>query len=128
MATLRQDAMIVAGLGLGVILIAWYLKSKVSDAIDAAPAAIAEAWDAAVDATKYVNPVRSENVVNQGTNSFYRWATGSYGTMGTDFYDATHGGMLSDGTFNPISTNNVIYRNIGDDENTIGTKIYDWLH
>lgn len=48
MATLKQDAMIVAGIGLGVVVIAWYLKTKVTEAATAIPNAIGDAWAASI--------------------------------------------------------------------------------
>lgn len=103
-----------------------------------------------------VNPFNNDNVINQTATSWYQALTGSTGTIGTDLYDATHGGILTgispawlpipgaaaagaayklaqsgaftDGSMNPASTNNVIYRNIGGDDWSIGTKIYDWMN
>lgn len=89
-------------------------------------------------ALQAVNPMDRDNVINQGATSLYQAVTGSKGTIGGDFYDATHGGVLSnvnlawmpvlpgagvingvmdaydaghfsDGTFNPTSTNNAVY-------------------
>lgn len=75
-----------------------------------------------------VNPFNNNNVVNQVATSWYQGITGSTGSIGTDLYDATHGGALSNGTFNPTSTNNILYRNLGGDDWSIGTKIYDWMN
>ena len=47
MATLKEDALIVAGIGLGVVVIAWYLKQKATEMVTAIPDAISNAWDAA---------------------------------------------------------------------------------
>ncbi len=134
MATLKEDALIVAGIGLGVVLVAWYLKTKVSSAIGSAPRAVAEAvtdvWDASVNASKYVNPASQDNVFYRAQTGMYQWMTGSTGTIGGDFYDATHGGILSNGTFNPTSPNNAIYSGITNalGGESLGSKIYDWLH
>lgn len=49
MATLKEDALIVAGIGLGVIVIAWYLKQKATEMVTAIPDAIGDAWDAATE-------------------------------------------------------------------------------
>lgn len=135
MATLKQDALIVAGIGLGVVVIAWYMKTRVSSAAQGVKQVVVDAWDASVDASKYVNPVRQENFINAGYTGMYRWMTGSDGTLGGDLYDATHGGILSDGTFNPTSNNNVVnrgaqslYQWVTGSTGTIGGDIYDWFH
>lgn len=56
MATLKEDALIVAGIGLAVIVIAWYLKKKVGDAGAAVAEVVSDAagaaWDAAAQGAK----------------------------------------------------------------------------
>ena len=56
--------------------------------------------------------------------------------MGGSIYDATHGGMLSNGTFNPTSNNNIVNQGVsgvggwvtGNKNWTLGGQIYDWFH
>jgi hypothetical protein len=102
--------------------------------IGAAVAGLAVAYmlkkgaDKVAEVLEPVNPFNNNNVINQAATGVYQAVTGSAGTIGTDFYDATHGGMLSNGTFNPTSTNNAIYRNIGGNDWSLGTLIYDWTH
>lgn len=82
-----------------------------------------------------LNPMDSNNVINQGVTGFYQAVTGSTGSIGTDFYDATHGGAL-DGVVNPTSDNNLAYRLnswwvqtvTGDENATLGTWLYDVTH
>lgn len=103
----------------GVVLLAagWYAKNK----IVAAAKTIAP----------YVDPTSEENLINQAVTGFYQNVTGSKGTIGTDIYDVTH-----NGTFNPTSDNNLIYRGVntvggwlgGDSNWSLGSKIYDWWH
>jgi hypothetical protein len=112
MAIIKQEALVVVGVALAVLGLAWYAKRQVAGVLP------------------YVNPADPNNIINQGAIGFYQGVTGSTGTIGGDFYDATHGGMLSNGTFNPTSTNNAIYSGITDlfGGESLGTKIYDWWH
>jgi len=104
-------------IGAGVAgLVAIYLAKKT---VDAVPKAL-----------EAVNPFNYDNVINQGATSLYQWATGSNGTIGTDLYDATHGGSLD-----PTSGNNVIsrtyegvYQWATGSQGSIGTDIYDFFH
>lgn len=52
MATLKEDAMVVAGIGLGVVFLAWYAKKRVTEAVTAIPDAMGAAWDTAVKESK----------------------------------------------------------------------------
>lgn len=80
--------------------------------------------DVAGDAVQAINPMNNDNIINQGAESLYRSVTGSKGTIGGDIYDVTH-----DGSLNPTSDNNVIYRNVTDwIGGDLGGKIYDWTH
>lgn len=47
MATLREDAVMVAGLAVAAIVIAYYLKKKVEGAAAAVADQVAEVWDVA---------------------------------------------------------------------------------
>jgi hypothetical protein len=71
-----------------------------------------------------VNPLNNNNVINQAATAAYQDITGSTGTIGTDIYDVTH-----DGTLDPTSTNNILYRQgTSQDGSTIGTRLYDLVH
>lgn len=88
------------------------------------------AAEAVGDAAEAVNPFNNDNVINQGFTSLYKSITGSGGNLGTDIYDAVHGGV-----FDPSSENNLVYREFSPEtkttlENTVGKGIYDlrnWL-
>jgi hypothetical protein len=93
--------------------------------------------DAVPKALNAINPLNNDNVINQAATSVYQGATGSAGTIGGDFYDATHGGMLDwGGLTNPTSENNVIYGGLsaagematGQKGWSLGGAIYDWTH
>lgn len=99
-----KQLLIVAGAGL---LLAWYAANRVKAA--------------AVAVAPLVNPFDERNLASTGTN---RLLGGIFGvkdfSLGTAVYDVTH-----DGTLNPASTNNVVYRNLGTETDTLGTKVYD---
>lgn len=114
MASLKEDGLVIAGIAVAVLGIAWYLKNK---ALEVAPR---------------FNPANSDNYVNAAVTDVYQAITGSTGTIGTDVYDATHGGAVD-----ATSPNNAIYKaanktwqmvGVLDEDETIGTKIYDWWH
>lgn len=87
----KNDALVVAGVGLAVLVLAWYAKKKASDAADALGKLAGGAWDAAADATKYVNPTSDQNIAYQGASALTRWLTGQNdGTLGTIAYDYVH--------------------------------------
>jgi hypothetical protein len=83
------------------------------------------------DAAEAVNPFNNDNVINRGVTSVYQNVTGSDGTIGTDIYDATHGGAVD-----ITSDNNIINRGVsgigsavtGNKDWSLGTAIYDWTH
>jgi hypothetical protein len=67
----------------------------------------------------------------------YQQLTGSTGTLGTDLYDATHTGVMSDVSWwealNPAAAAghvaaNEIKQATNWDNWSLGTKIYDWTH
>lgn len=97
-----ETLLILAGL-VGAVALAWYAKGKI------------------VEALPFVNPVDPRNLVNMGANSAYQAVTGSTGSIGTDLYDAFHGGSLD-----VTSENNMVYRNVG--SGNLGNDAYDWLH
>lgn len=78
-----------------------------------------------------LNPMDSNNIINQGVTGFYQAVTGSTGSIGTDIYDATHGGGLD-----ITSDNNFIYNGVsglggavsGNKDWSLGTWLYDVTH
>lgn len=111
MSTLKDDAVKVGAMVVLAALGLWWLKSKgVFTALD---------------------PTDPNNIVNRTVEGLYQSVTGSTGTIGTDIYDATHGGALD-----VTSQNNVIYTGVngigsavsGDENFTLGGWIYDITH
>lgn len=77
--------------------------------------------DAAGDALWAVSPTNNENVLYQTANVPLQWATGDpNATIGNTVYDVTH-----DGTLNPASANNWVYRNILIGGKPLGIWAYD---
>lgn len=77
--------------------------------------------DAAGDALWAVSPTNNDNVIYQTVNRPIQWVTGDPNdTLGSVIYDVT-----TDGTLNPVSTNNVIYRNIRPGGQSLGSWLYD---
>jgi hypothetical protein len=62
----------------------------------AAKKAAVQAVETVKDVAYAVNPLNEDNVINKTVTSVYQSATGSTGTIGTDLYDANHGGVLTD--------------------------------
>jgi len=83
------------------------------------------------EAVGAINPFNTDNIINQGVTSVYQTVTGSTGTIGTDIYDATHGGALD-----MTSKNNAAYSSVsavgewitGEKGWNLGGAIYDWTH
>lgn len=93
--SLREDAMIVGGGVVLVILAAWYAKKKLDDAIDAAGdmanTAIDWTMHTAEQAAPYVNPASRDNVVYRGVNGIGGAISGEKDwTLGGWIYDVTH--------------------------------------
>ena len=90
--------------------------------------ALSRAWQAAGaaagaagEALWAVSPTNQDNVIYQTVNKPVEWVTGRPGeTLGGAIYEVTH-----DGTLNPASTNNVIYRNITPGGQSLGSWLYD---
>lgn len=77
--------------------------------------------DAAGDALWAVSPTNQNNVLYQTANVPVQWLTGDPNeTLGGAVYEVTH-----NGTFNPTSTNNVIYRNLTPGGQSLGSWLYD---
>lgn len=79
------------------------------------------------DAAHAVNPLNNNNIINQGATGTYQWLTGSTGTIGTDTYDALHGGALD-----PASDKNYLsrtaegtYKVVTGSTGSIGSDVYD---
>lgn len=140
--SIKGDVIAVGIAGAVLFAAAWYAKKKIKDNVP------------------NVNPFDQNNVINKAANSLYQDVTGDKnGTIGTGLYDLAHSGplanidwwqalnpgaalggmagaaianapILNDGTLNPTSGNNVIYRNLPGttEQSTFGTKLYDWLH
>lgn len=99
MATLKEDAIIIAGIGLGVVVLAWYAKNQagkaitaVSDAVgDAVGNAVTVVGDAVSTVTPYVNPASDQNVAYTSVNSFLHLLGMDKGdTLGTAVYGYVH--------------------------------------
>lgn len=86
---------------------------------------------AATVVAQAVNPFNNDNIINQGAIGFYQAVTGSDGTIGGDFYDATHGGRLdvtSNNNAAAASVNWLGEKATGQSGWTLGGAIYDWTH
>lgn len=107
--SIKTDLLIVGGVALAVFL----MRDRIGAALSA------------------VNPLDSDNVINRTFTNGYQALTGSTGTLGTDIYDATHGGALD-----VTSDQNMIYRGVnkigealtGSQDWTLGTAIYNATH
>lgn len=83
--------------------------------------AVQAAGGAAQEAAWAVTPWNNDNVIYQTANRPVQWVTGDpNATLGGALYDVTH-----DGTLNPGSTNNVIYRNFTPGGQSLGSWLYD---
>lgn len=68
-----------------------------------------------------ISPTNQDNVLYQTANKPVQWMTGDpNATLGGELYEVTH-----DGTLNPASTNNLIYRNITPGGQSLGSWLYD---
>jgi len=78
-----------------------------------------------------INPVDPNNIINQAAESLYQTISGSSGTIGGDFYDATHGGSLditSSNNYAASAVDNIGKVISGDSNWNLGAAIYDWTH
>jgi hypothetical protein len=62
----------------------------------AAKKAAGQVVETVKDVAGAINPLNEDNVINQTVTGAYQAVTGSNGTIGTDLYDANHGGVLTD--------------------------------
>lgn len=77
MATLREDALIVLGIGAAVLVIAWYAKNR--------------AVKVAETVAPYIDPTSDTNIAYQGASSLARWLAGQEtGDLGTIVWDYVH--------------------------------------
>lgn len=121
---ITDNKYLMIGAAVAGLALAYMVTRGAGKLIEAIPKALEE-----------INPLNNQNIINRGATSIYQGVTGSEGTMGGDFYDATHGGVL-DGIVNPASGNNLINRGVsgiggavsGDTNWTLGGAIYDWTH
>lgn len=88
-AALKTETLVVLGVALAAIYLAKSAAHAVADTVSDAGKAI---MGAAADALPYINPADSKNVANRAATSLWQAATGSNGTLGTDFYDFMHKG------------------------------------
>ena len=79
------------------------------------------------DAAQAINPLNNENIINRAANGGYQWATGSDGSIGTDLWDAVHGGALDvTSDKNPASrAAEGTYGAVTGSTGSIGSDIYD---
>jgi hypothetical protein len=125
MGALKIETIAVLGVALAVVFLAYKAKDTVTDVAQ-------DAWDAAKEGVKYVNPASDQNAAYQGVNSIGAWLSGNNKfDLGGAAYDATHGGALD-----VTSSNNAAYSGVngigawlsGDKNFDLGSKIYDWTH
>jgi len=104
---------------LGVIGV-YYINRGLSAAGNAAGAVV----DAAGNAVWAVSPTNNDNVLYQTASIPAQWLTGRQDeNLGGAIYEVTH-----DGTLNPASTNNLIYRNLTIGGKPIGIWAYDFFN
>jgi hypothetical protein len=114
--SLAENKYVLIGAGVA-LCVALYLAKRGADAVGAGLNAI--------------NPVDPNNIINRGAESVYQTVTGSNGTIGGDFYDATHGGRLDVTSGNNAAAASVDWIGgaiSGDNNWTLGGAIYDWTH
>jgi len=90
-----------------------------------------KAVQAVPDALNAVNPFNYDNIINKGVTDLYQGLTGSNGSIGTDLYDATHGGRLDVTSSNNAAAATVDWfggKITGNDSWSLGTAIYNWTH
>jgi len=127
---LKDDALIVGGAALAILLVGWLAKRQVGAAIDSVVETVAPI-------VPYVNPADSNNVVYQANAWVGAQLTGDPNfTLGNWLYDETHDGNSLTDRINPTSSRNVVYSTVGrvgevitgEKGWTLGGQIYDWLH
>lgn len=116
---MKPDAPIYNWLAFAAVgVVGVYLINR---ALSAAGTAAGAVVDAAGNALWAVSPTNQDNVLYQTANKPVEWLTGRPGeTLGGAVYEVTH-----DGSLNPASTNNIIYRNITPGGQSLGSWLYD---
>lgn len=77
MASLREDAVLMAGVALAVIGLAWYAKKQAAEAAKAV--------------LPLIDPTSDKNLAYQGASALARWLAGQNdGTLGTLAWDYMH--------------------------------------
>lgn len=117
---ITDNKYLMIGAAVAGLAVAYMVKRGAGAVMDAVPKAL-----------NAINPLNNDNIINQGATSIYQGVTGSAGTIGGDFYDGTHGGVLD-----VTSANNVIYGGLsaagelatGQKGWSLGGAIYDWTH
>lgn len=90
-SAIKAEVLVVAGVALAVI----YLTTKAASAVGDTAAHV---WDAAKDATKYVDPTSDQNLAYQGASSIARWLAGREdGSLGDIVYDYMNKGAPTPG-------------------------------
>lgn len=69
----KTDLLIVAGVGLGIYLIALKVGESVGETVD--------------DSIDLINPANPTNLINSAFNNTYQFLTGSPDTLGGDVFD-----------------------------------------
>lgn len=92
---MKDDALIVAGVALALLVAGWYVKRQAGAAVDTVTKVAQDAWDAAVATVEqtvpYVNPADQGNIVNRGVSAVGEAVTGQKGwNLGYQLFDWTH--------------------------------------
>lgn len=74
--------MVIAGIGLGVIVLAWYVKNQAGRALTSAGEALASV-------APYIDPTSDQNLAYTSVNSLLQLMGGT-GSLGTMAYDYVH--------------------------------------
>lgn len=94
MPTLKEDAIIIGGIGLGVVAIAWYAKYKVGQVADSLADGAGQLWEKAKDGAEsaaesvnYFNPWAAKDTAY---GDLYRYSGNNNTSFGADTYDLWH--------------------------------------
>lgn len=118
--SLKEDAILVGGIGLGIVCIAWYLQSRLSNAAgslaDGVSGAAGAAWDVAGDVASSVY-----GGVSDGATVIWDTTTTVVGAVGTGINPANPGNIINRGV-------NGVGSAVTGRDWSLGTQIYDWLN
>ena len=98
---MKKEDLVLVGVGVAVVAV-WYMKQGASALVDGVSSA-----------ANAINPLKNNNIINQGATSAYQYVTGSKGSIGGDVYDFLHP--------TPVAPDSSIKTTI----NVIGTPGYD---